>query len=212
MEFSEKIKLIRKHNYLTQEEFAKKINVSRKTVSGWENGRSVPDVHIIKKISEIFFISESNLTDTTVGNIFDNNDINSKSHKLRDNILIYLLGIQLLMILISYLSLFKLFSAPINSILLAGNTIILSRIINQPDDNYHSKKLHKNKSYYFIISSFNFLVGSLTSLIYMKFFTNYLDIFYVFGMMIGTIMHIIILTYAVTILISYYLLYKNKFI
>lgn len=45
---------IRKEYGLTQEEFAKKFNVTRQTVSNWENEKSYPDLLTLVKISDVF--------------------------------------------------------------------------------------------------------------------------------------------------------------
>lgn len=57
MEFSEQIKMIRRRSKLTQEELAKKLNVSRQAVSNWENNRNLPDLEMLIKISSVFEIS-----------------------------------------------------------------------------------------------------------------------------------------------------------
>lgn len=46
------IKNIRLKSGLTQEKFAQKYGVTYQAVSKWENGKSVPDISILKKISE----------------------------------------------------------------------------------------------------------------------------------------------------------------
>ncbi len=45
---------LRKKNNLTQNNFAKKLNVTAQAVSKWENGRGIPDIEIIRKISKEF--------------------------------------------------------------------------------------------------------------------------------------------------------------
>ena len=47
---SKLIKEIRKQDNLTQKEFAEKYNVSFQAVSKWENGKSIPDIYLLKKI------------------------------------------------------------------------------------------------------------------------------------------------------------------
>lgn len=42
---------------LTQEELARKLNVSRPMLSKWENGTSVPDLEAVVKLSELFGVS-----------------------------------------------------------------------------------------------------------------------------------------------------------
>ncbi len=48
------LKTIREKNELTQEDFAKKYNVTRQTVSNWENGKSYPDLLTLVRISDDF--------------------------------------------------------------------------------------------------------------------------------------------------------------
>ena len=50
----EKIKNIRITNNLKQSELAKMLFVSEKTISSWENNRTVPDLNMIYKISDYF--------------------------------------------------------------------------------------------------------------------------------------------------------------
>lgn len=50
------LSLRKKHN-LTQAEFASRFNVTSQAVSKWENGRGIPDIEILKKISEEFKIN-----------------------------------------------------------------------------------------------------------------------------------------------------------
>ncbi|WP_268913579.1 helix-turn-helix transcriptional regulator [Lentilactobacillus sp. SPB1-3] len=61
MNFSDKLKKCRNQKGITQEELADYLHVSRKTVSGWETGRSYPDVNIIINISDFFDVSFENL-------------------------------------------------------------------------------------------------------------------------------------------------------
>ena len=52
MDFNEQIKRLRKENNLTQEEMAKKLNVTRQAISNWENNRNLPDFEMIILIAE----------------------------------------------------------------------------------------------------------------------------------------------------------------
>lgn len=57
MEISKQIKKYRTLNNITQRELGALLNVSDKTVSSWETGRTYPDIQIIVKISDILEIS-----------------------------------------------------------------------------------------------------------------------------------------------------------
>lgn len=50
MEIGNKIKEIRLHNFLSQEEFALKLGVSFATVNRWETGKTKPNIKAMKKI------------------------------------------------------------------------------------------------------------------------------------------------------------------
>ena len=56
-EFGKLIKRIRQENKLTQKDLAEKYNVTYQAVSKWENGKNMPDISLIKQISEDFNIS-----------------------------------------------------------------------------------------------------------------------------------------------------------
>ena len=51
--FSEQLKAIRKERSITQEWLSKAMNVSRQTVSHWENSRAIPDIDTIKHLSQV---------------------------------------------------------------------------------------------------------------------------------------------------------------
>ena len=57
MKFSEKIYNLRSENHLSQEEFAQILNVSRQTVSKYENGSTYPEIDKLIFISERFQVS-----------------------------------------------------------------------------------------------------------------------------------------------------------
>ncbi|CAM2787614.1 helix-turn-helix domain-containing protein [Fructilactobacillus fructivorans] len=61
MKLNEKLKKYRNQNNLTQAEVAQKLNVSRKTISAWENGRSRPDQDAITALANLYDISTNEL-------------------------------------------------------------------------------------------------------------------------------------------------------
>ena len=54
---ADKIKNARTNKDFTQEQVAEHLSVSRQTISNWENGRSLPDIISIIKMSELYDIS-----------------------------------------------------------------------------------------------------------------------------------------------------------
>ena len=57
MEFSQKLRSIRKKNGISQEELANQLNVSRQAVSRWESGQGFPETDKLLMIANIFSIS-----------------------------------------------------------------------------------------------------------------------------------------------------------
>lgn len=57
MQLGQMLVQIRKEQGLTQETFAKKFDVTRQTVSNWENEKSYPDLYTLVKISDEFNVS-----------------------------------------------------------------------------------------------------------------------------------------------------------
>ena len=52
MNFSEKIKKLRRKAFLSQEDFAKELGVSYTTVNRWEKGKAKPNLKTMKLIDE----------------------------------------------------------------------------------------------------------------------------------------------------------------
>lgn len=64
MSFSEELKSIRQHSFLSQEAFARELNVSFSSVNRWEGGRAKPNLNAMKNIKafcEAHSIDFSNL-------------------------------------------------------------------------------------------------------------------------------------------------------
>ncbi len=58
-----KLKELRKLENITQEEFAKKININLSTYKQYETNRTEPDIVTLKKIADYYDISLDNLCD-----------------------------------------------------------------------------------------------------------------------------------------------------
>ena len=56
-----KLKNARNASHLTQEEVAEKLQISRQTLSNWENGKTYPDINSILKLSDLYGISLDHL-------------------------------------------------------------------------------------------------------------------------------------------------------
>lgn len=54
---NERIKLLRVSHNLSQVELAKKLNVSKQSVSNWENDNILPSIEMLVEISKLFSVS-----------------------------------------------------------------------------------------------------------------------------------------------------------
>ncbi len=57
--------LRKKHNY-TQDELAKKLDISRQAVSKWETGVTIPDLEILLKISKLYGITINDILEPNI--------------------------------------------------------------------------------------------------------------------------------------------------
>ncbi len=57
MEFQKRIKELRTQHQWTQEDLAEKLNVTRQTISKWEQGINEPDITTLQRLCEIFEVS-----------------------------------------------------------------------------------------------------------------------------------------------------------
>lgn len=64
MSFPEEIKKIRQHSFLTQQDFAKKIDVAFSTVNRWKTGRAKPNLKAMKNIN--MFYLDNNIPYETI--------------------------------------------------------------------------------------------------------------------------------------------------
>lgn len=69
MAFSDNLRAFRKNELMTQEELGKAMNVSQKTISSWEVGRTEPTMGEIVQLCKIFDCTVEDLTDTRSRNI-----------------------------------------------------------------------------------------------------------------------------------------------
>lgn len=56
------IRILRKRNKMSQEVLAEKIDVSRQTITKWENGEALPDIQKSKRMADLFQVSLDQFT------------------------------------------------------------------------------------------------------------------------------------------------------
>lgn len=115
MKLSEKLRKLRKEKGLSQEEFANQINVSRQSVSKWENEEAKPDVDKIKEIVKKFNINydyllndEFEVKEITT-NITDNPP-NKHKHKVVLKIIFIIFLLYLLICIYKFIAFYRFFS------------------------------------------------------------------------------------------------------
>ena len=69
MKFGDNLKIIRKKHNMSQEELAEKVNVSRQSVSKWENGESYPEMNNILELCKIFKCKLNDLVHTDMSDL-----------------------------------------------------------------------------------------------------------------------------------------------
>lgn len=60
----ENIRMLRKARGLSQEEVAQRLHVTRQTLSKWENGLSVPDTQLLRRLAEVLKVPVARLLDS----------------------------------------------------------------------------------------------------------------------------------------------------
>lgn len=59
--FGEKLKMLGEQNDITQEKVSQKLNVTRQSVSNWENNKNYPDLTTLVTLSQLYNISLDDL-------------------------------------------------------------------------------------------------------------------------------------------------------
>lgn len=116
MNIGKKLVQLRHDQQLSQDDLALKLHVSRQTISNWENDRTYPDINSLIMLSDIFNISLDALI---------KEDLPMMKNRIRQNRLRWLIFGILLMMVLTYLSLFTLkFSVSLGSWLVGATTVI----------------------------------------------------------------------------------------
>lgn len=91
MEIGSKLKNARINSGLTQEQVAEKIQVSRQTISNWENEKSYPDIISVINLSDLYNISLDELLKgdaNMISHLAESTDTVSSNKKLLSAIII----------------------------------------------------------------------------------------------------------------------------
>lgn len=93
MELGKRIIELRRKKKMTQEDLAELFDVSRQTISNWENGKSYPDITLLLKISKEFNISLDELMreDKKIINTIVKNEKQKRKYMIASLILIFII-------------------------------------------------------------------------------------------------------------------------
>jgi transcriptional regulator with XRE-family HTH domain len=152
MSISEKIKQCRKQKNLTQKDLADELHLSRKTISGWENGRGYPDIKSITQLSDIFGISVDDLLRDD--NLLEHYAEQDKRSLLANKIAQITYYLILTLTIVSYGTIFNLWY--INNTIILLILVVLISILFSKYSNWESFKKHK-KLLRSVLSSIFFL-------------------------------------------------------
>mgnify|MGYP003589783757 CR=1 FL=1 len=84
-DIGQKLREARQNSKLTQEKIAEQLQVSRQTVSNWENNKSYPDIISLIKLGDIYNISLDMLLkgdDSMLKHLAQSTDTVTSNHKL----------------------------------------------------------------------------------------------------------------------------------
>lgn len=84
---SERIKNIREENNMTQNDLAKKLNITRSSVNAWEMGISIPSTQYIVEIAMLFKVSADYLLGLTDNNRIDISELSKEERMIILNLL-----------------------------------------------------------------------------------------------------------------------------
>ncbi|MDL2292670.1 helix-turn-helix domain-containing protein [Acholeplasma sp. OttesenSCG-928-E16] len=104
MEFCKTIAKKRKEMNMTQMELASKLGVSNKVISKWETGRSLPDVLMAKKVSEVLNIELEDLFDSFLEDEKKISDSSIKKSRISFTLNVVISGILLAVSAILYIT------------------------------------------------------------------------------------------------------------
>lgn len=100
MKFEEKLIKLRQKNSISQEELAKKLNVSKELVEEWELGKSKPNMDKIVEMASLFNVSTDQLLNEMDSNVDQNTVSNEDDKKNNKTIIIIVVSIVSLVIVL----------------------------------------------------------------------------------------------------------------
>ena len=134
MEIGKKLKDARMRSGFTQEAVAEKINVSRQTISNWENEKSYPDIISVIELSDLYSISLDDLLkgdEKMMEHLEESTNVVKSTQKLTGAIILNIIIIILLITLSMFLPDKKYYLIIVFCLAIISSSILLYQIIKR---------------------------------------------------------------------------------
>ena len=134
MEIGKKLKEARLNRDLTQEVIAEKLNVSRQTISNWENEKSYPDIISVIELSNLYSISLDELLkgdEKMMEHLEESTNVVKSTRKLIGAILLNIITVILLVTLSMFLPDRSYYLLVVFCLAIASSSVLLYQMIKR---------------------------------------------------------------------------------
>ena len=134
MEIGKKMKDARMRSGFTQESVAEKVNVSRQTISNWENEKSYPDIISVIELSNLYSISLDELLkgdEKMMEHLEESTNVVKSTRKLIGAILLNIITVILLITLSMFLPDKSYYLLVVFCLAIASSSVLLYQMIKR---------------------------------------------------------------------------------
>lgn len=134
MEIGKKLKDTRMRSGFTQESVAEKVNVSRQTISNWENEKSYPDIISVIELSNLYSISLDELLkgdEKMMEHLEESTNVVKSTRKLIGAILLNIITVILLVTLSMFLPDRSYYLLVVFCLAIASSSVLLYQMIKR---------------------------------------------------------------------------------
>ena len=134
MEIGKKLKDARMRSGFTQESVAEKVNVSRQTISNWENEKSYPDITSVIELSNLYSISLDELLkgdEKMMEHLEESTNVVKSTRKLIGVILLNIITVILLITLSMFLPDKSYYLLVVFCLAIASSSVLLYQMIKR---------------------------------------------------------------------------------
>ena len=134
MEIGKKLKDARMRSGFTQESVAEKVNVSRQTISNWENEKSYPDIMSVIELSNLYSISLDELLkgdEKMMEHLEESTNVVKSTRKLIGVILLNIITVILLITLSMFLPDRSYYLLVVFCLAIASSSVLLYQMIKR---------------------------------------------------------------------------------